>query len=313
MPEGGCNPHKPRGGLQREGQGIQDERTDGSDLRIELTGEFSRLLGRGYEASVFAMSAKLALRVEQIPQQNGEIAAAAVVAARSMGLNVPTVFQPCRWDERDALLMERLDPLNLLTRLGRRPYRIQLVGRLLASLMTTLHQVKSAPGVPSLIDVLAERAHRDPAKSERFGPLLQLARSQAGTSSLLHLDLNPANLLMRPGTRDWVLVDWCGAAVGDPEADVARTLSTIAAGRAPSLWGASAFRWAHPASRGLLARSFFCSYVGRRQVPSDRLTQWYDAWTLIWPTQESIPRLEELCADPFAFRRFSARSHPQAR
>jgi aminoglycoside phosphotransferase (APT) family kinase protein len=101
--------------------------------------------------------------------------------AHAHGLSVPRVLEV----REEGLVLERVDGPTMLADLRRRPWRSIRHARILAELHARLHQI--------------------PFEGER----------------LLHLDLQPDNVLLSP--HGPVVIDWTNARAGDPALDVALT------------------------------------------------------------------------------------------
>lgn len=152
-----------------------------------------RLIGRGRTADVYALDAGRVLRrYRERWDATGE--ARIMRHLDAAGYPVPRVYDV---DGPD-LVMERLDGVDMLTDLGRRPWRLRRHARTLADLHNRLHAIAAPPGVP-----------------EGFGP----------GESLLHLDLHPGNVMLT--NRGPVVIDWSSIRVGAASADVAMTYLVI--------------------------------------------------------------------------------------
>lgn len=111
------------------------------------------------------------------------------------GYPVPEVYDAAGRD----LVLERLDGPDMLADLGRKPWLIPRHARTLADLHNRLHRISGPSGWPAAVG-------RD---GTSLGP---------GTT-VVHLDLHPANVMLTK--RGPVVIDWVGARVGAPGADVA--------------------------------------------------------------------------------------------
>lgn len=113
----------------------------------------------------------------------------------AQGYPVPEVYDAAGRD----LVMERLDGPDMLADVGRKPWLIARHARTLADLHNRLHRISGPSGWPAAVG--------------RDGTPL-------GTgSAVVHLDLHPANVMLTG--RGPVVIDWIGARVGAPGADVA--------------------------------------------------------------------------------------------
>ncbi len=111
------------------------------------------------------------------------------------GYPVPHVYDAAGPD----LVMERLHGPDMLADLGRRPWLIPQHARTLAELHDRLHRISAPPGLPVAVG----------ADGTALG----------GGTAVLHLGLHPANVMLTQ--RGPVVIDWAGARVGAPGADVA--------------------------------------------------------------------------------------------
>jgi aminoglycoside phosphotransferase (APT) family kinase protein len=116
---------------------------------------------------------------------------AAMRAAHTHGFPVPEVFGV---DGAD-MLMERVDGIDLLTRLGRRPWEVRRIARVLAELHVRLASIPV-----DQVDVATVIEPRE---------------------ALVHGDLHPGNVLV--AGRGPVVIDWEGAGTGPRDADIATT------------------------------------------------------------------------------------------
>jgi aminoglycoside phosphotransferase (APT) family kinase protein len=119
---------------------------------------------------------------------------------RSQGYPVPEVEEVS--DNGLDMVMERIDGVDMVATMSKRPWTIRRQGRLLADLHRRLHALKAPEW---LHDAPVGRGDR-----------------------LLHFDLHPLNVMM--SQRGPVVIDWTGACRGDPSVDVALAWILMAAG-----------------------------------------------------------------------------------
>jgi Ser/Thr protein kinase RdoA (MazF antagonist) len=145
------------------------------------------LIGSGRAADVYALDGDRVLRRYRTAHS---CAAEADLMRylREAGYPVPEVFSAAGTD----LVMQRLHGRDMLADLASRPWRIARHARALARLHDRLHQIAAPPGL------------RQP-----LGP----------GGQVLHLDLNPGNVMLTPGGP--VVIDWSNSCAGPAGADVA--------------------------------------------------------------------------------------------
>lgn len=158
-------------------------------------------LASGRSADIFDVGGGRVLRRRRTGAiSDAEVAAMRLVRAHSYP--APEVFHVDGTD----MTMERLDGVDLLTVLARRPWRVRKIGRLLAGLHRDLAAIPcSTAGLDQAIGIAIEPAE-----------------------VIVHGDLHPGNILMTSGGP--VVIDWEGVSRGPSDADVATTwlLLTIA-------------------------------------------------------------------------------------
>ena len=161
------------------------------------------LLASGRDSDIFEYGPGLVLRRSRAGRSLvGE--ARVMEHVRARGFPVPAVEEVSA-DGLD-MVMERIEGPDMVALMSSRPWTIPRLGRMLADLHATLHEL-AAP------DWLAD------------APVGHGER-------LLHLDLHPLNVMLSP--RGPVVIDWAGACRGDPVVDVALAWVLMAAGEVPT-------------------------------------------------------------------------------
>ncbi len=171
--------------------------------------------------------------------------------------------------------MERIEGPDLLTLIGRRPWKVFGAGRIGAEAHAKLHEVVAPEMIPDLKMSLRARIQSVgvlPGHLAEFA--LGALEGLPDGDRLCHGDFHPGNILMDGATP--VLIDWTNARRGDAAADVARTLLILRIGEPPP--GTSAvLRLLALVGRRILVGLYLRSYqrwrpldmglVGRWQVP----------------------------------------------
>lgn len=177
------------------------------------------LLGRGRHADVFAAGPGRVLRRYRTGH-DAEPEAAVIDHVRRHGYPAPEVFSVAGPE----MEMERVEGPGLLEMAARRPHRMGYFASLLADLHHRLHDISAPAGLGTPF-----------GRGDR----------------VLHLDLQPANVVITP--RGPVVLDWGWAAAGPPVADNAHTWLQLATSEVP---GSAPVRLVAGAGRKLFIRLF---------------------------------------------------------
>jgi aminoglycoside phosphotransferase (APT) family kinase protein len=161
------------------------------------------LLAAGRDADIYEYGPGLVLRRSRAGRSLTD-EARVMEFVRSQGYPVPAVAEMS--DDGVDMVMERIEGVDMVAAMSKRPWTIPRQGAVLADLHRQLHEL-SAPDW--LHDAPVGRGDR-----------------------LLHLDLHPLNVMIGP--RGPVVIDWTGACRGDPAVDVALAWVLIAAGEVPT-------------------------------------------------------------------------------
>jgi aminoglycoside phosphotransferase (APT) family kinase protein len=119
------------------------------------------------------------------------------------GYPVPAVQELS--DDGSELVMERIEGRSMVDAIAAAPWSVRRQARTLADLHTQLHEIE-APG---------------------FLPPAPVGRGDR----VVHMDLHPLNVMIAP--QGPVVIDWTGAAAGDPLVDVGVAWVLMAAGQIP--------------------------------------------------------------------------------
>jgi Phosphotransferase enzyme family len=147
--------------------------------------------------------------------------------ARAHGYPVPEVF-----DVQDGgrdLILQRIDGPNMVEAIAARPWKLGRMGRQLAELHLSLHELQAPEWL----------------RPAGFG----------SGDRLLHMDLHPLNVLL--GSDGPMVIDWSNALGGEPSIDAALTWVLLASGESPTGRMLSAVAGL---GRRVLLRSFLQSF-----------------------------------------------------
>jgi aminoglycoside phosphotransferase (APT) family kinase protein len=160
------------------------------------------LLAAGRDADIFEYGPGLVLRRSR-EGRSMACEARTMTYLREQGYPVPAVEELS--DHGLDLVMERIEGPSMVDAIARAPWTVRRQARTLAGLHIRLHAI-TAPD---------------------FLPL-----APVGTGArVVHLDLHPLNVILGP--KGPVVIDWTGAAVGDPLVDVGLAWVLMAAGQIP--------------------------------------------------------------------------------
>lgn len=191
------------------------------------------LLACGRDADIFEYGEGRVLRRSR-QRRSMAYEARVMEYLHGQGYPVPTVDELS--DDGFDLVMERVEGPSMVQAIRDAPWSVRRHARILSDLHVQLHDVAAA-------DFL------------RPAPI-------GSGSCVLHLDLHPLNVIMGPGGP--VVIDWTGAAVGDPNLDVGLAWILMAAGQIPgNKVAATLLGW----GRGLLVNGFV-SRFDRKAVAS---------------------------------------------
>jgi aminoglycoside phosphotransferase (APT) family kinase protein len=191
-------------------------------------------LGGGREAEIFAWDEGRVLRLARDPAHEGavELEASALSAAKKAGAPVPALYERVRIDGRPGVVVERVDGEDLLGRLGRRPWSVLSVGRLLGRLHARLHRVAAPAELPRLRGLLASALQADAVPADVRERAASVLEGLPDGDRLYHGDFHPANVLAGPAGH--YVIDWTNGASADPAADVARSCLILLASEMPA-------------------------------------------------------------------------------
>jgi aminoglycoside phosphotransferase (APT) family kinase protein len=152
----------------------------------------------------------------------------ALECCAAAGLPGPRVEAAAEFDGLPAMVLSWCPGQTLLSFAERRPWAIWRLGRLFGATQARIHRVtppaELAAGAPD-----EWIARLDARYSGLAGDVRALRPS---TASLIHMDFHPLNVIS-DGSAVTGIIDWSGAAAGDPRADLARTAITLAAAPVP--------------------------------------------------------------------------------
>ena len=233
-----------------------------------------KLLAQGREAEVYLQADGTVLKLWREPAYGWRLdrEVVALNALASTTVAVPAVLGTVVKDGRPGLVTNRIEGVDLLSRLGRQPFLVFRAGRTLGVAHAELHDIVAPLHLPELNDDLRDRIREAAALPEDLRRVaLNLLDGLPRGDRLCHGDFHLGNLM-----GDWpapVVIDWGDASRGDPVADVARTYLLQKLGEPPP-GAALLLRVLAPVGRDILAARYLSTYRSRHPVDRRRLEKW---------------------------------------
>jgi uncharacterized protein (TIGR02172 family) len=143
-------------------------------------------------------------------------------AVSASGAPSPQVGDVVELSGRAGVIYERINGPSLLAELTNHPARLRRIMRTLAETHADLHS-RTVATLPRVHQMLAQRITGVVKLSEaQRGAILRALEALPDADTLCHGDFHPDNVLL--SSHGPLVIDWENAALGDPLADVARTL-----------------------------------------------------------------------------------------
>jgi aminoglycoside phosphotransferase (APT) family kinase protein len=232
------------------------------------------LLAAGREADVFVRPDGLLVKLMRSPDFATRVdrEAAALTTLAGMGHLAPRLEAAVNLDGRPGLVIERIEGLDLLTLLTRRPWRFVRAATAMANLHAGIHEVMAPTSFPDLKAELRVRIETTAALSAHLATYaVEILETLPAGDRLCHGDLHPGNVL---GT--WVApvaIDWSDASRGVPAADVARTEVLVRFGE-PIEPMSTPVRTLMSTGRGLMAERYLSVYRRSSAADLSHLADW---------------------------------------
>ena len=192
-------------------------------------------------------------------------------AAAGAGVRVPAVLGITTFDGRPGLIMERIDGIDELALVGKRPWLVFAIGASTGRIQAGLHEVKAPPEIPPLNAILRYRIERISLPDELRQFALSTLDGLPQGDRVCHGDLHPGNIMHTDG--DAVLIDWTNVTRGDPTADFVRTHLMIRIGDIPP-GQPLVIRYGAIVARGLMLSAYARSYQRVRPLDMALAARW---------------------------------------
>jgi tRNA A-37 threonylcarbamoyl transferase component Bud32 len=200
---------------------------------------------------------------------------------------VPAVYEITQYNGRSGIVMERVIGPDLLSDVGRRPWRVLNAASMTGRVHAELNRVEAPPSLRSLRDWIRVRITKSNLVPPDFADrALRELDSLPDGDSLCHGDFHPGNILIT--ATGPVVIDWVNATRGDSHSDFARTSLMMRIGALPP--GSPRLIVAtHRLGRGLFVRGYDRAY--RRSCTMDRVLA--DRWRLVRAVDRLVDDIAE--------------------
>jgi aminoglycoside phosphotransferase (APT) family kinase protein len=231
-------------------------------------------LASGREAEVYAWGDGAVLRLLRDPaaHERNTRQRSAIEAAAQAGVRVPDVHGAVMHLNRPGLVMERIDGPDLLTVVGKTPWRVLWVAGHTGRAHAALHRVAAPDNLPAVREGLRRSiVGSDRVPDQLRAMALDMLDRLPDGDRLLHGDFHPGNLMLKGAAP--VIIDWTNASRGDPNADVARSVLMLKLGDVPPESPLPLRLLAHVGRRVLLG-GYLRAYRHERDTDRSLLSGW---------------------------------------
>lgn len=228
------------------------------------------LIGRGRTATVYEYGEDKVIKlfedwyepewVEHEFNINSKVAA--------NGLPVPFPHEMLEIEGKDAIVYSRVYGVSMLKTFMSKPWAMGAMARLLAEEHARMHKC-TVEGLPNLKNALRSRLERLPVAERTKEQLLASLQPLPDGNTLCHGDYHPDNVLM--SDKGPVIIDWTNAALGDPLADVARTIVLLTMSE---IREAAPIRWVLSLVRNHFKNIYLTHYTTLTRARREEIEQW---------------------------------------
>jgi aminoglycoside phosphotransferase (APT) family kinase protein len=231
-------------------------------------------IAEGREAEVFAWEPGIVLKLFRRSEwmHLATVELAAMNAVRDAGGPAPRGIEVIDVDGRPGLLMERVDGIDMLTQIGKQPWRVIRAGGIMGRLHATLNTAEAPSAIGNLKDRLSWQISEVARVRADLGERgLAALEALPDDDRLCHGDFHPGNVILTASGP--IVIDWPNATRGDAAADVARTLLLLRMGEIPPE-AAALIRHLEKVGRWFLNRGYVGAYERSSRVERARIEAW---------------------------------------
>lgn len=188
------------------------------------------------------------------------------------GVRVPQVYDITVVDGREGVIMERIEGTDLLTLIGKRPWKVWSVGRIAGRAQAEINGKLAPATLPTIHQRYGRQIENSPLVPDRYrAPALARLKRLPEGDTLVHGDFHPGNIMLQD--EQPVILDWSNAARGVPEVDLGRTSMMMSLGDPPP--GTPVLiRFFAKFARSILRNAHVNAYRKVRQVDDGLMKAW---------------------------------------
>lgn len=186
--------------------------------------EKGKLIGQGRTAEIYALENNKVLKLFRADMGHKSVEKEYTLGKLISGTGVPSpeVYEMVTLGDRQGIVYQMVTGKTMLEHISRRPHSVSTPARSLACLHHKIHQ-HTASGLPQQKQILAETIDKTRVLSAPDKQtILDHLNALPPGDRLCHGDFHPDNVMITPD--DAVVLDWINASIGNPAADVARTI-----------------------------------------------------------------------------------------
>jgi len=229
------------------------------------------VIAKGRTAEIFAWGDKQVLKLfrDWCTADMVEREANSTMVVHKAGLPVPAVKGVVEANGRQGIVFERVQGRTMADTFMHAPWKVFQLARVMAELQATMHSCET-PELPSRrerLEVTIKGVAALPTNTKEA--VLEILSQLPDGNAVCHGDFFANNIIM--STQGPIIIDWFGAARGNPLADVARTwllnrMAYIEAG-IPE-------RWLINPIRPLFHSAYLRRYLQLRPAMHEQITAW---------------------------------------
>ena len=253
--------------------------------------DLSHPIASGRTAEIFAWEPGTVLKLfrSEFPRDWADYEARIGRSVCALGIPAPAVLDVIDQEGRRGIVYQRVVGRSMLETLGKQPWRLFSLARILADLHAAMHR-QTAPTLPTYRSRLERDIQHAAALPEEYKPsALAALAAMPEMDRLCHADFHPDNILLTK--HGPVIIDWTTASSGSPWADVARTSLMLTIGAPPD--GTPVPRLLQ-AARGAFFRAYRSRYLALNADMEGQISAWLPIIAAARLNENIIPENETL-------------------